>query len=156
VPFLARITRWLGGGLDVLFSEFGLPTYQRDEPNGERARSQSASPLVDELEAARYTGEVLEGLVLAGCTGAMLWCYSDYSTDAWADPPLDGSVHERHFGLWRADGSAKPALATIAASAAMHREDAPDDGWVDIDQDLYWGRPGAELPRLYRRYRDRT
>ena len=26
VPFLACITRWLGGGADVLFSEFGLPT----------------------------------------------------------------------------------------------------------------------------------
>jgi hypothetical protein len=86
----------------------------------------------------------------------MLWCYSDYTTDTWADPPLDGFVHERHFGLWRADGSAKPALATITASADMHRVDAPDDGWIDIDQDLYWERPGAELPRLYRRYRDRT
>jgi len=156
VPFLARITRWLGGGIDVLFSEFGLPTYQRGDPNGEQARSESASPLVDEQDAARYTREVLEGLVLAGCTGAMMWCYSDYSTDTWREPPLDESIHERHFGLWRADGSAKPALATIAASADIRRADVPEDDWIDIDQDLYWERPGAELPRLYRRYRDRT
>ena len=27
VPFLAEVTRWLGGGRDVLFSEFGLPTF---------------------------------------------------------------------------------------------------------------------------------
>ncbi len=29
LPFLARVTRWLGEGRDVLFSEFGLPTYRR-------------------------------------------------------------------------------------------------------------------------------
>lgn len=155
VSFLARITRWLGGGLDVLFSEFGLPTYRRGDPEEEKARSQSSSPLVEEEDAARYTGEVLEGLVRAGCTGAILWCYSDYPTATWTDPPLDESVHERHFGLWRADGSAKPALAAFAASAGVPRLDAPDDGWIDIDQDRYWERPGVELPRLYRRYHDR-
>lgn len=156
VPFLARITRWLGGGLDVLFSEFGLPTFQRGDPDGERARSLSASPLVEEQDAARYTGEVLAGLVRAGCTGAMNWCYSDYPADTWTDPPLDESVHERHFGLWRADGSAKPALAAIAASAGVQRADAPDDGWVDIDQAGFWVQPGVELPRLYGRYREWT
>ena len=26
LPFLARLTRWLGGGADVLFAEFGVPT----------------------------------------------------------------------------------------------------------------------------------
>ena len=112
VPFLARITRWLGGGLDVLFSEFGLPTFQQGDPDGERERSESASPLVEEQEAARYTGEVLAGLVHAGCTGAMLWCYSDYSTDSWTDS-TPGRVRprasfralaRRRFGQARARG----------------------------------------------------
>ena len=156
VPFLARITRWLGGGLGVLFSEFGLPTFRRGDPSVEPARSLSASPLLEERDAARYTGEVLASLVHAGCMGAMLWCYSDYSIEAWADPPLDRSVHERYFGLWRADGSAKPALSAIATTAGVHRVDAPDDAWIDIDQDHYWEQPGVELPRLYRRYREWT
>ncbi len=32
LPFLARLTRWLGGGADVLFAEFGVPTTKRGEP----------------------------------------------------------------------------------------------------------------------------
>jgi endo-1,4-beta-mannosidase len=37
LPFLARITRWLGEGRDVLFSEFGLSTY------GRRSETQSGA-----------------------------------------------------------------------------------------------------------------
>ena len=47
LPFLAHVTRWLGEGRDVLFSEFGLPTYRRGDPSGERARQQSLSPLIE-------------------------------------------------------------------------------------------------------------
>jgi endo-1,4-beta-mannosidase len=156
VPFLARVTRWLGGGRDVLFSEFGLPTFRRGEPDGEQAPRQTGSPLVEEQDAAHYTGRVLAGLREAGCIGAMLWCYADYSPDTWGVPPLDESIHERHFGLWRADGSAKPALAVVAASSGAERVETPDDGWIDIDEDQFWERPGVQLPRLYRRYRDRA
>jgi hypothetical protein len=155
VPFLARVTRWLGGGRDVLFSEFGLPTFRRGDPDGERARWQSASPLVEEQDAAHYTARALAGLRQAGCIGAMLWCHADYSPHTWGDPPLDESVHERYFGLWRADGSAKPAVPVVAAFSGAERLDAPDDDWIDIDQDHFWERPGVQLPRLYRRYRDR-
>lgn len=144
VPFLARVTRWLGGGADVLFSEFGLPT----SPPGEDA----APPLVGEEDAARYTERVLDGLRLAGCTGAMLWCYADYDPGTWNDPPLDQAVHERSFGLWRVDGSPKPAVDIVAAFADAARVTPPDDAWIDIDADRYWRQSGVELPRLYRRF----
>ena len=42
LPFLARVTRWLGDGRDVLFSEFGLPTYRRDDPHEQRRRPSAA------------------------------------------------------------------------------------------------------------------
>ena len=113
VPFLARVTRWLGGGADVLFSEFGLPT----APRGERAQP----PFVAEDEAARYTERVLHGLRVAGCTGAMLWCYGDYDPRIWSDPPLDEAVHERSFGLWRADGSAEAGGRTSSARSPAPR-----------------------------------
>ena len=144
VPFLARVTRWLGGGADVLFSEFGLPTAVPGEGG--------APPLVGEGDAARYTREVLDGLRFAGCTGAMLWCYTDYQPGTWGDPPLDQAVHERSFGLWRADGSPKPAVDIAGEFAGATRLDPPDDAWIDIDPDRYWRRPGTELPRLYRRF----
>ena len=45
LPFLAHITRWLGEGRDVLFSEFGLPTYRAgDQQSGKRAREASPRP----------------------------------------------------------------------------------------------------------------
>jgi len=127
----------------VLFSELGLPTFRQGDPDGERARSQSASPLVEEQDAAHYTGRALARLRQAGCIGAMLWCYEDYSPHTWRDPPLDESVYERYFGLWRADGAAKPAVPVITAFSGAERLDAPDDDWIDIDQDHFWERPGV-------------
>jgi endo-1,4-beta-mannosidase len=153
VPFLARVTRWLAGGKDVLFSEFGLPTVRQGERTGGGTGPDPAPPLVQEQEAAGYTSEVLTGLREAGCTGAMLWCYADYAPAAWDRPPLDLAVHERSFGLWRADGTPKPAVAAIAAAAGSPRREPPADDWIDIDQDTFWQAPGTQLPRLYRRYR---
>jgi endo-1,4-beta-mannosidase len=146
LPFLARITRWLGGK-DVLFSEFGLPT--------RRARRTSQEPiLVDEDAAAAYTALALEALRDAGCLGAMLWCYSDYDRARWSSPPLDLARHERSFGLWRADGSPKPAVAAVAAFAGATRRDADGDGgWIDIGPEEFRLDPSRELPRLYGRYR---
>ena len=150
VPFLARITRWLGEGADVLFSEFGLPTVP-----GDAGREGETHPafVVEEEAAASYTERVLAGLREAGCSGAMLWCYADYAPDTWAAPPLDEAMHERSFGLWRADGSAKPAVSMVTAAAGGSRVAPADDGWIDIDPDRFWARPGVELPRLYQRYR---
>jgi endo-1,4-beta-mannosidase len=147
LPFLARVTRWLGNGADVLFSEFGLPTVS----SGETARDPR---LVDEDAAALYTASALEALRDAGCLGAMLWCYSDYAEVRWSSPPLDLAQHERSFGLWRADGSPKPAVAAVEAFAGAERRDADaDDSWIDIDRDEFLLDPGRQLPRLYSLYR---
>lgn len=155
LPFLAHVTRWLGEGRDVLFSEFGLPTYRDGDPTGERARRQSLSPLVEEQPAATYTKQALAALRRAGCVGAMLWCYSDYDPAIWETPPLDLATHERSFGLWRADGSPKPSLAAAAALAGADRVKTPDDHkWIDIEPDEFFLDPRAHLPRLYHRYRN--
>jgi len=152
VPFLAEITRWLGNGADVLFSEFGLPTYLPGDPAGERDAVRSPM-LVTEADAARYTGAVLRGLQEAGTLGAMLWCFADYDRATWSAPPLDLSVHERSFGLWRADGSAKASVADVAGFAGTSRLPVPDHEWIDIEPEEYWQRPSLQLPRLYGRYR---
>ena len=152
VPFLARVTRWLGGGADVLFSEFGLPTFRDGDPGVEDAPSGS-SLLIEEAEAAEYVRRVLPGLREAGATGAMLWCYSDYHPATFEHPPLDEAVHERSFGLWRADGSPKPAVDVVRSFAGATRLPAPDrEPWIDIDAERYWERPEVELPRLYGRF----
>ncbi|MEO8476687.1 MAG: hypothetical protein ABI572_06505 [Actinomycetota bacterium] len=154
VPFLARITRWLGEGKDVLFSEFGLPT--APDAAAPEAREAAEPSIVSEDAAAAYTGRVLDGLRLAGSSGAMLWCYADYAPERWIEPPLDEARHERSFGLWRADGSPKPAVPFVTAAAGGPRAAPPDEGWIDIDRGTFWARPSAELPRLYGRYRAST
>jgi endo-1,4-beta-mannosidase len=153
VPFLARVTRWLGGGADVLFSEFGLPTYRAGDVASEQARTTSPSPLIEEVEAAEYVRRVLPGLRDAGATGAMLWCYSDYDPAMFQHPPLDLAIHERSFGLWRADGTPKPAVEVIKSFAGTTRRPPSEfEPWIDVDPERYWDEPGVELPRLYERY----
>jgi hypothetical protein len=147
LPFLADVTRWLDGERDLLFTEFGLPTYRQGSPP-------ASTLLVEEDEAAAYTAAALEALRRSGCLGAMLWCYSDYDPALWESPPFDLAPHERTFGLWRVDGSPKPSVAVVAAFAGAERcPAASTDAWIDIDRDEFLLDPGVQLPRLYRRYR---
>ncbi len=123
LPFLAHMTRWLGNGSELLFSEFGLPTYRPGDPGLAGTGRQSRLPRVEEAAAAAYTRRALAELHSAGCAGAMLWCYSDYVPAIWSEPPLDEAVHERFFGLWRADGTPKPSVSAVAAFTAADRRD---------------------------------
>lgn len=144
LPFLALLTSWLAGGVAVLFEEFGLPT---GPPGG-------AGPgrLVGEDAAAAYTGRSLDGLCLAGCLGALLWCFADYVPALHGHPPFDEAHHERSFGLWRADGSPKPAVAEITRRAGRLRRSPPDLSWLDLDVGEFLSDRARQLPRLYRRY----
>jgi len=154
LPFLADVTRWLAGGRDLLFAEFGLPTFRRGDPVGEAVRPRRPSSLVEEQAAAAYTERALAALQRAGCVGAMLWCYSDYDSAIWEQPPLDLALHERSFGLWRADGSPKPSVAVVEAFAGARRLAGPDGyPWIDLEPEEFLVDPGVELPRLYRLYR---
>jgi len=154
LPFLTDVTRWLAGGRDVAFTEFGLPTYRAGDPAGEAARRQNPRSLVDENAAAAYTERALTALQRAGCVGAMLWCYTDYDSAIWHEPPLDLAVHERSFGLWRADGSPKPSVAVVEAFAGARRRAGPVDyPWIDLEPGEFLVNPGVELRRLYGLYR---
>jgi hypothetical protein len=110
--------------------------------------------LVEEGVAADYTARALNDLRRAGATGAMLWCANDYDPAIWNDPPLDEATHERSFGLWRSDGSAKAAVATLTANAGHEVVTGPvDRSWIDIEPHEFFTASGSHLPRLYQRYR---
>lgn len=145
LPFLAQVTRWLSGGADVLFEEFGLPT----APD----TLAPESPLVSEASAAAYTGRSLDSLREAGCTGALLWCFSDYEEALYGLPPLDLATHERSFGVWRADGSPKPALDEITRRVGAEVLSPPAASWLDIDPEEFRASPREQLIRLYRHFR---
>ena len=154
LPFLALLTRWLGGGADVLFAEFGVPTIPASNRDAVQVASANGVALIDEREAASYVGRALAALHQCGSMGAMLWCYADYVEELWQSPPFDRAVHERSFGLWRADGTAKPVVAVLQEYAA--RTDTPHPApfpkWIDIDAEEYYRAPLSQLSRLYKRY----
>ena len=156
LPFLALVTRWLAGGADVLFEEFGLPTAAPDPaamPAPSRPHVPARPPLVTEQDAASYTGRCLDALRGAGSTGALLWCFSDYDRSLYGRPPLDLAPHERSFGLWRADGSPKPAVGEITRRIGAERVPPPPTAWIDIEAAEFSAAPREQLIRLYHRYR---
>ena len=145
VPFLTLITRWLSGGAPVLFEEFGLPTI------GSTGRG---SPMeVDESAAAEYCGRVIDGLWEVGATGALWWCFADYCAALFGRPPFDEALHERTFGLWRADHSPKPALVEITQRRGRVCRPVPAEAaWIDISPEEFSGDRRRQLARLYSRY----
>jgi endo-1,4-beta-mannosidase len=148
LSFLAEITRWLAGGAPVLFEEFGLPT---------AAAAARNAMCVSEAAAAAYTGRALDGLRRSGCVGAVIWCFSDYVQALHALPPLDDAAHERTFGLWRADGSAKPAVAEVTARVGAPLVPPFRPGaWLDVDPETFAEDRRFHLARLYRRFRAAT
>lgn len=150
VPFLAEMTTWLASGKPVLFAEFGQPTLTAgvDGPAGREM-------LVAEDEAATYAGRVLDSLRALGSIGALAWCYSDYDSRQFTRAPFDVAVHERSFGLWRADGTPKPAVDVFASRAALPCQppvEHLDPTWVDVSRDEFNADRRAQLRRLYDRY----
>jgi endo-1,4-beta-mannosidase len=146
VPFLAEITGWLAGGAPVLFAELGHPTAAPGEvPTGVQ---------VSEADAATYTGRTLDALRGCGAIGALVWCYADYDPDIWDRPPLDLAVHERTFGLWRSDGTPKPAVEEISSRRGRHLQPPTDPGpWLDVTVDDFAADRRRALIHMYDRYR---
>ncbi len=140
LPFLALIAGWLGRQA-VLFEEFGAPT----------EGMQLSEPAV-----ARFTREALAQLHRFGCIGAMLWCFADYDATLWNEPPLDQAPHERFFGLWRSDGSAKPAIESVAEARDWQRaQSILDLSWIDIPSERFYDAPLVNLKRLYGHFCER-
>ena len=70
--------------------------------------------------AARYYRQVLHNSLLAGATGWIAWCNSDFDELAGQDP-YRHHAFELHFGLTDAAGQPKPQLAEMKTFAATLR-----------------------------------
>lgn len=155
LPFLGLLTRWLGGK-DVLFQEFGIPTEPTiGSPLAEEERAKLAGvPLVSEEAAMQFYQHALALLHRYAMRGALAWCYGDYDPALWAEPPCQQNVHERFFGVFRYDGSAKPAVSALRAFADAERAPSePDLSWIDLEPERYYEQPAQHLVRLYRRFK---
>ncbi len=156
LPFLGLVTCWLGGR-DVLFAEFGAPTFPAERRDSDRVQPRApAISLLEGENAAAFTRCAVEMLRAFGFLGTMLWCYADYGEALWSRPPLDEAAHERWFGLWGADGSPKPAVEEIHSFEGLPRAPPQRDlAWIDVDPDEFYTLPRQHLSRLYRRFCDR-
>ena len=89
--------------------------------------------------------------------GAMAWCYGDYHPELWSRPPLDVAPHERHFGLFRYDGSPKVAALAwqdfVGETGLQLTEGTEDKPWLEGEErEQFYQEPRDNLQRMYRRY----
>ena len=166
VPFLAQLTASFTRK-PVLFSEFGNPTcppgrispYDRvplpDDPPLPPVDDATHAPYacLTEEEMASYGRAVIDRLHADGRLGAYWWCWADYAAELANEPPFDRALHERSFGIIRADGSLKPVaqmLADVAKEGRTVRESADP---VMFEPAYYAGLPRT-TGDAYARYRE--
>ena len=94
----------------LLIGEFGVST-ARDEAHGcsEQLRPRLNESPGTEEEQKRVFGIVLEAAEKEGIAGVLPWCLHDY--------PIK-NPNESHFGLFRSDGTAKPAAEMLRSTYA--------------------------------------
>jgi hypothetical protein len=86
--------------------------------------------------------------------GAFWKSFGDYHPSIWNWPPFDGNVSERHFGLLRHDGSAKPAAVAFREDTAEKPKKEKSDTWVDVPKEEFLKHPKGHVTRLYHRFRE--
>jgi endo-1,4-beta-mannosidase len=144
VPFLYELTESFARKR-VFFTEFGTPLAPGPgEPAG-------AIPGLDEAAAAAYAGAVLERLQRRGALGALWWCWTDYAPALAQLPPFDRAPHELHFGILRADGSARPVADVLSEFARARHPVAETPSPAFEEAEHYDGLPGS-IANEYRRY----
>jgi len=153
--YLCLVAQWLGGK-GALVGDLGVPTEPLFPflPEGDQKKFGRAW-LVKESDAETFSEKSLDLLKNHGIKGALARSFSDFDSSLWDRPPLDERVTERFFGLFRQDGSAKPAARMIRE---FPREKKAQDllwDWVDIGPEEYYENPLGQLTRLYRRFKDR-
>jgi endo-1,4-beta-mannosidase len=157
VPFTCALTSALSGK-PTLMEEFGGCTTGPDEPDATWEWTAFGQPrtqyMASEAGLADYIEQVLPKLVEVGATGAVIWCFADYSPDLWDRPPCDQAIHERFFGLVRPDGSLKPHAEVIKRFAATKPQvtDAKRTVTLDISPSAYYERPEHHAQRLYEEF----
>ena len=158
VPFTCALTGALAGR-PVLYEEFGLCTHCPNRssnyhemvlPFGKRHRQWFSS----EEDGAEYYRQVLPRLHRVGALGAFAWCFGDYDPKLWDKPPCDYVIHERFFGLFRADGTPKPMALVMREFAQTRPTVQPPEKTVTLPvaADIYYRSPLTYQPQLFERF----
>jgi endo-1,4-beta-mannosidase len=157
VPFLCALTSALCGK-PTLMEEFGGCTEAPGKASTVWNWVAYGKPreqfMASEEALADYLEQVLSKLIEVGATGAMLWCYADYTPELWNLPPCDEARHERFFGLVRPDGTLKPHAEVIKRFAATRPTIQPAQRTValDVTPEAYYQAPREHATQLYREF----
>lgn len=163
VPFTCALTAALCGK-PVLMEEFGGCTTSIGEKSfilkwKETNGFEREQFMTNEDDLAEYIRLSLPKLQESGATGAILWCFADYEESLWNRPPCENAVHERSFGLIRADGSLKPHAKVIQEFAKTNPlvQAIPEFAQIAIDPEKFYGDPEGYvsdelLEKLYETY----
>ena len=156
LPFLGTITAWLANK-PVLFQELGAPSIPTIAPYiSAQEKAALKCPLWSEEEVKAYYQKAIQGLAAAGMIGAWSWCYADYSPQLWDKTPLKENRHERYFGLFRHDGTPKPAAYLFKdIKPALNYPDQSKIKWLDaFERDNFYLDPLNNLPAMYKAYQN--
>ncbi len=150
VPFTCAMVTALTGK-PALMEEFGGCTAPPGAPSQVWNWTAYGKPrsqfMASEQDLADYFAAVLPKLVEVGATGAMLWCWADYSSELWTLPPCNEAWHERFFGMVRPDGTLKPHAEVVRAFAASNPQvqTATKVVTLTVDAETYYQRPAEHL-----------
>jgi endo-1,4-beta-mannosidase len=155
LPFLALITAWLGEK-PVLLQEFGVPTWPLLKPPLlETEKRMLKCPLFSEEIATEYYDKALLLLNQKPVLGALAWCYADYHPRLWPLPPLQQNLHERYFGLFRHDGTAKASTRVWAKISHANTGKDMSMAWLEVyKREQFYINPRDNLIKLYANYRN--
>lgn len=158
ITFLGLLTQYLGQK-EVLIQEFGAPTLPVIAPSSLLKAQADFYASFSEAAIHQYYLRVMNRLQSHRFMGAMAWCFGDYHPELWTVPPLDENVHERHFGLFRHDGTAKPALQVFNSQGIKNRDvetfnpEALLHCLEQIGRDNYYRDPATHISNLFTAYK---
>jgi endo-1,4-beta-mannosidase len=159
VPFTTALTAALAGK-PALMEEFGGCTNLPGKPSETWEWISYDNPrkqyMASEEDFAEYMRLVMPRVQEIGSTGAFVWCFADYAPELWNRPPCGESLHERHFGLVRPDGSIKPHAEAIRRFAETNPLVKPIPAFARfpglVGQEYYSADLSELQPALYRDY----
>ncbi len=152
LPFMGMVAAWLGQK-QVLLGEFGAPSFPLIAPYPSEDYENLKYPLWCEAGVASYYQQALPLLYQSEILGALAWCFADYAPNLWRLSPFKQNPHERHFGLFRHDGSAKAAVKAFKEPFDQCSQALKLNSLQRIldtfDRDSFYQDPKNNLQKLY-------